>query len=412
MSAPAQAPPGQQQTQVMGRPQRGSTTRLADPGRAGRWERNIGAIAGLVLMILAWRAGIRLGFPVHPQWAGEFLGFLAELVILAGIAWWTAHLIRVHHRRMIRSAATGTRAGAIAGAQAAGQGYRQLRAWPGPQWAQDRYARRAGRRQAPDAPVGPSPDAGGHLPPVLVSLKVFSEFGGTRGLWLARIEASGGMRLPGGPYAPKVALDSGWRFLQPGEDPDEWLPLPGADAVREGLHGYPLATLHAGSRGHGVSCRCEIWQLISQQLTRQAGAPAPAVPEEKGDPVPMTTTASAVSAALRAPGAWAALERETAGFQASTLGELLEWMDGQSAGVDDFGGAVERLHEHHLSPAIRLDPDAMQLVGDFRDAVTGLAAAMAVARANLAQVYKAPQEFVDDGGLLPKDGDFLTGEDD
>ena len=86
-------------------------------------------------------------------------------------------------------------------------------------------------------------------------------------------------------------------------------------------------------------------------------------------------------------------------------------MASQVAGMLGYGEAIADVHEHCVS-SVRLDPAAMAALHDVADAVADAAEAMARAREKFVQVYQAPREFVGDGGVLPKDGDFLTGEGD
>ena len=87
-------------------------------------------------------------------------------------------------------------------------------------------------------------------------------------------------------------------------------------------------------------------------------------------------------------------------------------MADQVKGMLAYGEAVADVHEHHVSAGIRLDPAAMAALHDVADAVAEAAGAMAHARERYKEVYEAPRQFVSDGGVLPKDGDFTTGEGD
>ena len=108
--------------------------------------------------------------------------------------------------------------------------------------------------------------------------------------------------------------------------------------------------------------------------------------------------------------AWKQLAAETSDFEPHDDAELLAWMGGQVAGMLGYGEALGDVHEHCVS-AVRLDPAAMAALHDVTDAVADAAEAMARAIERFKQVYEGPREFVGDGGVLPRDGDFLTGED-
>ena len=127
----------------------------------------------------------------------------------------------------------------------------------------------------------------------------------------------------------------------------------------------------------------------------------PAQTSPAGPPAPVTA----------APGAWAPLLSDTHDFEAADDGELLEWMAGQGTGMLRYGDAIADVHEHHVSAAVRLDPAAMAALRDVADAVADAAEARARAGEKFREVYEAPRGFVSEGGVLPKDGDFLTGED-
>ena len=122
----------------------------------------------------------------------------------------------------------------------------------------------------------------------------------------------------------------------------------------------------------------------------------------------MTTATTNRTAAE--PGAWKSLTAAASDFEPRTDGELLAWMAGQVAGMLGYGEALGDVHEHCVT-AVRLDPAAMAALHDVTDAVADAAEAMARAIEKFKQVYEAPREFVGDGGVLPRDGDFLTGED-
>ena len=131
-------------------------------------------------------------------------------------------------------------------------------------------------------------------------------------------------------------------------------------------------------------------------------------PARPADAAPSTRHATT----LRAPGAWGALVTDTAEFEAGDETELLEWMAAQVEGMLQYGEAIAEMHEHHLSAAVRLDVAAMAMMRDVAEGATEAASVMAQARERFKEVYEAPRGFVADGGVLPQDGDFLTGDDD
>lgn len=156
---------------------------------------------------------------------------------------------------------------------------------------------------------------------------------------------------------------------------------------------YTVAQLHEMS--HGNACTCP----ISRAYWR--GQPQP---QQEG-----TRTAMAPASTRSVPTHWHAAATATADFHPDSDSQLLDWMSGETSGILAYGEAVAEVHEHCVS-GIRLDPAAMAALHDVADAAADFAEAMARAREKFRQVYEGPREFVADGGVLPKDGDFLQGD--
>jgi hypothetical protein len=268
---------------------------------------------------------VRVGFGL-PGWLGYVAGAVASWLVVAGLAWWAAELLKTHHRAMASAAWRGGRSGAVwTGARArhhSGRLYAVASGWAGPRWA--------GRNGAGQDGAGQGGDSDG-----------------------------------GGAAGTVAAVR----------------PSPVTVIVR----------------------------------TDPAGAPAAAATQRNGDRTMATGTPAVTSPAQvqrDAPAAWKALAADTGDFEAATDAELLDWMLGEVAGMLAYGEAVADVHEHHVSAAVRLDPAAMAALHDVADAVADAAEAMARARERYREVYEAPTGFVVDGGVLPKDGDFITGEGD
>jgi hypothetical protein len=121
----------------------------------------------------------------------------------------------------------------------------------------------------------------------------------------------------------------------------------------------------------------------------------------------MTVTARS---APQVPAYWKGVATATADFQPDSDAELLEWMAGEVTGMLGYGESVAELHEHCVT-AVRADPAAMAALHDVADAAADCAEAMARAIGKFREIYEAPREFVSDGGVLPKDGDWLQGDD-
>ena len=148
-----------------------------------------------------------------------------------------------------------------------------------------------------------------------------------------------------------------------------------------------------------------------------AGAPAPAAIQRNGDSRPMTTDAVPVRNRLpdqvraNAPAGWRSLAGTASDFEPESDEALLTWMAAEVAGISTYGEALTDLYETCVE-GVRLDPVAMAALHDAADAAGDFATAMAYARQKFAAHYAEVREFVSDGGVLPKDGDFITGEGD
>jgi len=141
------------------------------------------------------------------------------------------------------------------------------------------------------------------------------------------------------------------------------------------------------------------WKDRNAALQRAGLGAAAVPPTQRQDPARGT------------PPGWKTLTADTADFEPEDDGHLLAWMADQVAGMLGYGEAVAAVHEHCVS-AVRLDPAAMATLHDVADAVADAAEAMARAINRFREVYQGPREFVADGGVLPRDGDFLTGDGD
>ena len=300
----------------------------AGPGRAGRAVLLAGLTLGAAVVITLYWDGWHPRIPGMPAVLGYVAGFLATAVLLVGLATWAAGLTRRHHKALARHAGRQGKRATVAGARAAGSGYRKAAAWAGPRW----QGRRGGQ---------------------------------------AAVEGSGGQQQLPEP-------------VPTGERPGS---MPGPDVTR---------------------------------AVDLAGAPAPAITEGNGDR-PMTTQPTVPSPrALRArlparvkanaPAGWQALASATSDYEPENDEELLDWMASEVAGISSYGEAITDLYETCIDADIRLDPVAMAALHDAADASADFAAAMAYARQKFASHYAEVREFVAAGGVLPKDGDFITGE--
>lgn len=134
---------------------------------------------------------------------------------------------------------------------------------------------------------------------------------------------------------------------------------------------------------------------------RPAGA-APAAPVL--EPVPLDVTPAEI------PPAFTPVLAHISGFEAEHDTDLLAFTRGLGAGELAMGEALEAQLDHCLT-VLRLDPVALQGLADFADSKADHAQAAVQIGRMINAVYAEIQAFRASGGVLPKDGDFLTGDD-
>ena len=111
------------------------------------------------------------------------------------------------------------------------------------------------------------------------------------------------------------------------------------------------------------------------------------------------------------PAAWNAVIARTADFEPENDGDLLDWMGAEVAGVAAYAEALVDLYEG-LTQGTGLDPVAMAALHDVADAQAHASETMSGARRTFADHYDRPREFAAEGGLMPHDGRWVTGEGD
>jgi hypothetical protein len=120
----------------------------------------------------------------------------------------------------------------------------------------------------------------------------------------------------------------------------------------------------------------------------------------------------AQSAAARAAGkltaAWAQVIGGVSGFEPEDDGDLLDWMADEVTGMAGYAEALVEQYESCLK--LGLDPVVMAALHDVADANATAAETMAGARKRFADHYDQPREFAGNGGLMPHDGRWITGE--
>lgn len=209
-----------------------------------------------------------------------------------------------------------------------------------------------------------------------------------------------------------------WRIYRrhPSEtaEPMDW----GQRLRLAGAHTYRLAGL-ARAGLHELWQRFQAWR--DRDATPQpAAAPAPAAPRLPSPrrpagpppafsdggaltPVPLDVTRDEV------PAAFVPLIEHISGFEAAEDADLQVFTRGLAAGELATGEALQHQLEHCVT-AIGLDPVSVQGLADYAEQKAEHAQGAMQIWQRFAAVYAEVQAFIADGGVLPKDGNFLTGE--
>ena len=111
------------------------------------------------------------------------------------------------------------------------------------------------------------------------------------------------------------------------------------------------------------------------------------------------------------PAEWGGVIARAADFEPDNDGELLGWMGDEVSGVAGYAEALVDLYES-CTAGIGLDPVAMTALHDVADAAAHAAETMSGARHRFADHYELPREFAGNGGLMPHDGRWVTGDGD
>ena len=156
--------------------------------------------------------------------------------------------------------------------------------------------------------------------------------------------------------------------------------------------------------------------------TDPADAPAPAetsageTPAEPRKDLPVTTTTTDMQPRRaggrlggRVPPAGRAMIAMIDDFTPIDDDELHEKILGVAAFLHDLGVAMQDMHSRCVASDVRLGKGAMQATHDAADGVVDAGAAVTKASASFADYYGTVSEEVAGGKELPKDGDFITG---
>jgi hypothetical protein len=118
-----------------------------------------------------------------------------------------------------------------------------------------------------------------------------------------------------------------------------------------------------------------------------------------------------IVAAPEANGTWRPLIGSTHDFEPENDAHLLGWMAGEAGGMTGYAEGIQDVYETSVN-TVGLDPVAMQALHDYADAAASAAEAMAAARQRFADHYSEVRQFAANGGVLPFNGRWMTGEGD
>jgi hypothetical protein len=134
------------------------------------------------------------------------------------------------------------------------------------------------------------------------------------------------------------------------------------------------------------------------------------VPAARPGNAPELERRTARTAADPDPGeAWAPLIAATGAFDPESDAALLAWMSGEAGGMTGYAEGLAAVYETSTT-VIGLDPAALAALHDCADAAAGAAEQMAVARQRFTTHYAEVRQFAANGGILPFNGRWMTGE--
>ena len=339
-----------------------------------------GIALGTCLAVLAISSGAVLRVGGLPSWLGTFLGAVIVWALIAAVSVVLAELARRHHKTVARyAAAQGSRAGRAGWRAARRHGGRGTNAVT--RWAARRRQQRAGDpghdvpRQADGVPPAP-PASPGTEPP--------------RRICTACGNPENGPRPDGGTWGPVVV----WR--SPDDGRDHFIHRAHFDDESTGFHGQPYQSGPAPPQsnpnetgGNNMTGNRPASRITPGRRARQAAA----------------------RGGTAVPAAWNTVIARTADFEPENDGDLLDWMGAEVAAVAAYAEALVDLYEG-LTEGTGLDPVAMTALHDVADAQAHASETMSEARRKFADHYDRPREFAAEGGLMPHDGRWVTGEGD
>lgn len=428
-----------------------------------------GIMLGTCLTVLAYMDGARLAVPGLPHLIGVTLGAVLVWLALAAAATWLAELLRRHHKAIAAGGWRHGKRGTLAAARKARKGGRsataRLTAWAGPRWAGRRPADSAWLRPGEKRCRGcrgtgsgkdgtgtcpacrgwgsapPDPDGPEAAPGTVCTAcgraaspddPVLADGGGPVHRSHAREQqASYDAALSGNPQQGDDAdvRAEVWRLRREAEvanlrgdkaaagelesracDLEATLQHP-SPAERARMDAWPRArAANAWLEGRGPR---PAWL---DEPHNPAGAPAPDGTSPNGD----TTMASRINPDRRAhraasqsggkvPSEWGPVVAAAADFEPEDDAALLTWMADQVAGMGAYAEGLIEAYETGVN-AVGLDPKGLATLHDVADAAAHCAEIMNAAKHKFAEHYELPREFSGNGGLMPHDGRWVTGE--
>ena len=106
---------------------------------------------------------------------------------------------------------------------------------------------------------------------------------------------------------------------------------------------------------------------------------------------------------------WRALAAVTADYAPGDDSELLTWMAAEAGGMAAYAEALTEVCQACVT-TVGLDPVALAVLHAAASVAADAAVAMNSARANFAAHYSEIREFAANGGVLPFDGRWITGD--
>ena len=337
-----------------------------------------GIALGTALAVLVMSDGAVLRVGGVPSWLGLFLGGLLVWTLIVVAAVTLAELARRHHRAAARYAAEQGRRGGTAAIRA-GRHHGARLASAAASWAGERWQRRQAPGGSPEPPQA-SPEPAAPASPASPAAEP------PRRACAACGNPENGPRRGGGTWGPLVIH----------HDPDD-----GEDRLVHRAHFEDEST---GYYGEPYQPAPDPNETGGNTMTGSSNPASRITPARRAH-------GAAARAGGTMPAAWNAVIARTADFEPESDGDLLDWMVDEVAGVAAYAEALVDLYESLVQGA-GLDPVAMAALHDVADAQAHASETMAGARRKFADHYDRPREFAAEGGLMPHDGRWVTGEGD